>query len=105
MPADGTYTAVLDRIEAGVDGDVAVLILEDDGEAVDDLIVPIGELPDGGREPDTVIEVVVEDGELASATVDEAETQARSERAQDRFDRLSRRLSDEEDEDDDSFGE
>lgn len=99
MPADGTYTAVLDRIESGADEDLAVLILEADGEAVDDLVVPVDDLPEEGRKPDTVLEVIVEDGEFASATVEEAETERRSERAQDRFDRLSRRLADEQDED------
>ncbi|MFD1561957.1 DUF3006 domain-containing protein, partial [Haloarchaeobius amylolyticus] len=37
-----TYTAVLDRI---VDGETAVLLLEADGDVVDDLLVAVETLP------------------------------------------------------------
>jgi len=87
MLEDGTYTAVLDRLE----GDLAVLIVEDDGEAIDDLVVPIEDLPADGREPDAILEVEVACDDVTDVTYDPTETEARAERAQDRFDRLARR--------------
>lgn len=93
---DGSYTAVLDRIEAGSDEELAVLVLERDGRAVGDLVVALDALPAEGRAADTVLEVVVEDGKLVAATVDAEETANRRDRAQSRFRRLARRLPREE---------
>lgn len=87
MLEDGTYTAVLDRLE----GDLAVLVVEDDGRAIDDLVVPIEDLPEDGRQPDAVLEIEVACGDLTDATFEPAETDERAESAQDRFDRLARR--------------
>jgi hypothetical protein len=98
MPDDGTYTAVLDRFETGADDErLAVLMLEADGETVGDLVVGAADLPGDARHADAVLEVDVADGALASATYRPAETEERAEAAQDRFDRLSRRLGDEDD--------
>jgi ribosomal protein L12E/L44/L45/RPP1/RPP2 len=97
MTDDGTYTAVLDRIEVDADDRrLAVLMLEVDGEQVDDLVVPLALLPEAAQETDAVLEVDVEDGELASATHRPAETGRRAEDAQSRFDRLSKRPGDDE---------
>lgn len=86
MIPDGEYTAVVDRIEAGV----AALELDlEDGPA--ELRVEADALPERARRADAVLAVVVCDGDLVEATHDEAETERRRERAQDRFDRLSRR--------------
>lgn len=91
MVEDGRYTAVLDRFE----DDLAVLLLEDGDEVVDDLVVDRERLPSPARHQDAVLTVVVRDGDLADATYDPETTERRSERARDRFDRLSRRPPDE----------
>ena len=97
MLEDGTYRAVLDRVEAGADEELAVLIIERDGEAVDDAVVPLEVLPEEERDPDTVFNLVLEDGEVVSMEPQEAETEQRTESIEDRFARLSRRLSDSDD--------
>lgn len=83
--------AVLDRI---VDGETAVLLLEDDGEVVDERTLDVADLPADGRHEGAVFEVVLEDEGL-EATYRADEERARRERARKRFDRLSERLSDE----------
>ncbi len=82
------YTAVLDRFE----GDDAVLLLEEDGEAVDDLVVPRSDLPGRARHQDAVFTVHVDDGRLVSIRYRPHGTRSREEGAQSRFDRLARRL-------------
>lgn len=83
-----TYTAVLDRFE----DDEAVLLLEKDGETVDELLVDSSVLPDEGRQQDAVFEVTLAgEGELTNLDYDRRETEERSARSQDRFDRLARR--------------
>jgi hypothetical protein len=88
---DGWFTAVLDRIEADED-DLAVLVLERGGVAVDELVISLDVLPSAARVPDSVLCVRIEAGELAEATLDMQGTAMRQERAQNRFERLSRRL-------------
>ncbi|MDF9746827.1 DUF3006 family protein [Natrinema salsiterrestre] len=91
-----THTAVLDRI---VDGENAVLLLEADGEVVDERIVDVETLPEDGRHEGAVFEVIVEEGALLEASYRGAAERERRESAQERFDRLSERLpSDERDE-------
>ena len=92
MPSDGKYTAVVDRFEE----DLAVLLLERDGETVDDILLPKPELPESGRHQDAVLYVSVVDGEVRNATYKAEETDQRAERAQSRFDRLSQRPSESE---------
>jgi hypothetical protein len=58
---------------------------------VDDLVVPVEDLPGDAREADAVLDVEVTDGDLAAATYRPSETERRAEDAQSRFDRLSRR--------------
>lgn len=87
MTLDGTYTAVLDRIE----DDLAVLEVSDDDDDTHELVVDVADLPEEGRHPDAVFEVEVSDGEIETATYDELQTEAGKEEAQDRFDRLSSR--------------
>lgn len=86
------YTAVIDRFE----GDLAVLLLEDDGATVDDIAVDRSALPDDARHVDAVLSVVVEDEELLDASYRPDETEQRTESAQSRFDRLSQRPPSEE---------
>ncbi|MFA9416853.1 DUF3006 domain-containing protein [Natrinema sp. HArc-T2] len=92
-----TYTAVLDRI---VDGETAVLLLEADGNVVDDLPVAVERLPAAGRHEGAVLSVTVDrdEGRLLEATYRADTERDRRESLQDRFDRLSERLSDRGDE-------
>ena len=89
MTIDGSYTGVLDRFE----DDQAVLVLERDGETVDELVVDREELPEEAG-PDAVLRLVVDHGHLVDAAYDESETIARRDAAQDRFDRLAERPPD-----------
>lgn len=87
MIPDGTYEAVVDRVEDGL----ATLEL-DDGTSRHELVVDPGDLPPPARRADAVLSVEIADGDLIDATYDEAATEDRAAAAQDRFDRLSRRL-------------
>ncbi|WP_226021914.1 DUF3006 domain-containing protein [Halomicrobium salinisoli] len=87
MPADGTYTAVVDRFEEGL----AVLLLEADGEMVDELVLDAESLPEAGRHADGVLTVELRDETVVDITYEAQETTDRSERAQRRFDELSQR--------------
>ncbi|AUG48746.1 hypothetical protein BVU17_14875 [Haloarcula taiwanensis] len=86
MVPDGTYTAVVDRIEDGI----ATLELEaeDDLYALD---IEAAELPAEARTADAVLEVTVADAALADVTYEADETVDRASEAQRRFDRLSKR--------------
>lgn len=90
MVRDGTYTAVLDRFE----GAYAILQLEADGEARDQVMVERTDLPEDGQHQDAVFTVEVSDTELVAVAYEPETTDDRREAAQDRFDRLSRRLDD-----------
>lgn len=87
MTTDGTYTAVVDRFE----DDLAVLLLEADGETVDELVVDRETLPEAGQSVDAVLEVTVDDGALVAVTYDDEKTDTRANEAQSRFDALSQR--------------
>jgi len=92
MSTTRTYTAVVDRV---VDGTTAVLLLERDDTTVEQLDVPAESLPESGRHEGAVFEVDV------TLSVDEyrhrSETETeRRHAAQERLDRLSKRLDDEE---------
>lgn len=91
MTLDGTYTATLDRIEDGL----AVLLVESDGETVDERHLQESELPDAAAEG-AVLEVTFEGGELVDLGYRPEETSSRRTRLREKFDRLSRRLDDEE---------
>jgi len=88
-----TYTATLDRI---VDGQKAVLLLEEDGETIDQLDVDVTELPSEAQHEGAILEISVEAGELSEAVYRPDVTRSRKESAQERLDRLSRKLSDRE---------
>ena len=87
-----THTAVLDRI---VDGETAVLLLEDDADVVEERTLPVDDLPADGRHEGAVFEVVLEGDSSLELTYRGDEERDRRERAQERFDRLSERLSEE----------
>jgi hypothetical protein len=87
MIPDGTYTAVVDEIEDSL----ARLELEDADEELYELVLDVAELPAAGREPGSILTIKYVDGEVTDAEYDPEATERRSEAAQDRFDRLSRR--------------
>lgn len=82
------YTGVLDRI---VDGETAVVLLEADGETVDQLDVSVSVLPDAGQHEGAVFAVTLDDGNPAF-TYRPAVERRRRDTAQDRLDRLSEPL-------------
>ena len=86
-----TYTATLDRI---VDGQTAVLLLEEGDETVDQLDVDVTTLPPEAQHEGAVLEIGVEASELCEVEYLPEVTQSRKESAQERLDRLSMRLSD-----------
>jgi hypothetical protein len=87
MIPDGTYTAVLDRIEDGL----AALVVEVDGTSADELLVEPTALPEEARHADAVLTVEVQDGTMVEASYRPSETERRRESAQSRFDRLAER--------------
>lgn len=86
MTLEGTYRAVLDRVEDGV----GVLLVEDDGEVIEEVHVDPDELPadvgDGA-----VLESRFEAGEVASLSRDRETTEQRRKDLQSRFDDLAQR--------------
>ncbi len=90
---DGQYRGVIDRI---VDGRTAVILLEDENEVIEQFDVPIEDLPDAAQTDGAVLEVTVENSRLADASYLSEETENRSRALQDRLDRLSEPLSEDE---------
>ena len=88
---DGTFRAVVDRV---VDNTTAVLLVEDDGEVIEQVTVPVEALPDEVGEGDR-LSLTISEGRLISIEPNTGETRAREESIEETFDRLSRRLSDE----------
>jgi len=94
MLPDGTYTGVVDRIEEDAEGvELAVILLEDDGEVIEQVNLPRGDLP-AEVEPDTVLEVALVDGDVTDVAYLAEETETRADAAQRRFDRLAERPPD-----------
>jgi len=85
--ADGTYTAVVDSVEGGL----ATVFFEEDGEDVADALVDAEMLPEEGRHADAIFSLAVEDSDVIEWEYDETLTDERREAAQDRFDSLSKR--------------
>lgn len=81
------FTGVIDRFE----DDLAVILLEADGEVVDEVVLDREDLPAEAAHPDAVLEVTLTDGEVTDLSYDATETADRKERAQSRFDRLAER--------------
>ncbi|WP_338728650.1 DUF3006 domain-containing protein [Haladaptatus sp. DJG-WS-42] len=87
MVTDGTYTAVIDRIEDAH----AVLLIEEAGRDVDELVIHESKLPFELREANLVVHIALEGGVVKSVTADDEATDERMEDAQSRFDRLAQR--------------
>jgi len=86
MLPDGTYTAIVDRIEDGI---ATLEVRSEDGLTA--LEAEATELPAEARTADAVLEITVADSALADLTHDPDETADRASEAQSRFDRLSKR--------------
>jgi len=69
-------------------------IVEDSDGELHESVIDVDELPAAGREPGSVLTIEYDD-EVVNAEYDPEATERRSEAAQDRFDRLSRRPNDE----------
>ncbi|EMA43475.1 hypothetical protein C448_09807 [Halococcus morrhuae DSM 1307] len=82
-----TYRGVLDRFE----GDLAVVLLEQDAKTVDDIAVEREKLPSEGHHRDAIFTVELENDTLKNITYRPQETTTRSDEAQSRFDQLSER--------------
>ena len=87
------FTGVIDRFEA----DLAVILLEEDGNVVDEKVVERDELPTEAAHADAVLDVELTDGEITALSYDRDETVRRKDRAQSRFDRLAKRPPNEDD--------
>ncbi len=92
MSTTRTYVAVVDRI---VDGKNAVLLLERNGTIVEQLDIPVDSLPQEGRHEGALFEIDVMLSVDEYTYLPETETERRR-TAQERLDRLSKRLGDEE---------
>lgn len=90
-----TYTGVVDRI---VDGEIAVILLEQEDRIVDQVDVPVEQLPSSARTEGMVMAVTRRDDEVVDVTVRVDETERRQKAARERLDRLSRPLSDKDEE-------
>lgn len=88
---DGTYTGVVDRVE---DGQTAVILIEEDGDVIEQFDVPVDRLPEPAQECGGVVSVTIENEELVDIAYRAEETRERRSAMQDRLDRLSKRLSD-----------
>jgi hypothetical protein len=89
---DGTFTGVVDRI---VDGETAVILLEDDDDVIEQIDLPVDDLPAQAKEDGGLLRITLQDGELISLESAAEETRSRRESTQEKLDRLSRRLSEE----------
>lgn len=87
---DGEYTATVDRI---VDGETAVVLIEAEGDVVDQIDLPVERTP-SGCEAGSVVSVTVTDGELTDIVTRPDQTKDRRERIEEKLGRLSRRLDD-----------
>ncbi|WP_418286086.1 DUF3006 domain-containing protein [Halorubrum sp. DTA46] len=84
---DGEYTAVVDTVEDGL----ATVFFERDGEEVGNAVLEDSRLPSNARHADAILSVTLGGGRIESASYEPERTATRSEAAQDRFDRLSKR--------------
>lgn len=84
---DGQYTAVVDSIEDGL----ATVFFEQDGQEVADTVFDVTKLPADARHADSILTVVISDGEIVEAEYAAEQTEERADQAQSRFDRLSER--------------
>lgn len=87
------FIGVIDRFE----GDLAVILLEADGDVVDEKVVERDELPERAAHVDAILDVEFTDGEITDLSYDQEETVRRKDHTQSRFDRLAKRPPNESD--------
>jgi hypothetical protein len=87
-----TARATLDRI---LDGEHAVLLVEDEDGVADEIVLDVDQVPEAGRFDGAVFAVTITDAELTDLEYLDGETEQRRDEAQDRLDRLSSPLGDE----------
>lgn len=91
MTLDGPYTGTIDRVVE----EVAVVLVEggdeDDRDPIEEVYPPVDDLPDDARDEGTVLRLTFDDGDLVDVEADPDETEARLREARERFDRLSKR--------------
>ncbi|SNZ15254.1 Protein of unknown function [Natronoarchaeum philippinense] len=80
-------TGVIDRFE----GDLAVVLLEADGDVVDETTVERDELPEDAAHANAVLSVTLAEDTVLDVTYDDEETTQREQDARERFDRLAER--------------
>lgn len=78
---------VVDRFEEGQ----AVVLLETNGETIDEVVVPRTDLPDEGDMVDAVFRIRRQGDQFEDIEFDAEETKRRKESVKDQFDRLSER--------------
>lgn len=88
-----TYRGVLDRFE----GNLAVVLLEQDGKTVDEIVIDQEDLPQEGQHQDAIFRVKIGNDGLKDVTYRPQETSNQSDEAQSRFDQLSERSQNNED--------
>lgn len=87
-----SYLAVLDRFTE----EIAVVLIEDSEAPVNQLDLPVEQVPPEGRHEGAVLEARFIEGELEDLTYRPEEETSRRKSAEERFNRLSNRLPDEE---------
>lgn len=88
---DGTFAGVIDRI---VDGETAVILIEEDGEVIEQFDVAVERLPKPAKESGGVLSVTIANDEIVDMEYRETETSERRQSIRERLARLSKRLSD-----------
>lgn len=84
------YIGVVDRFE----DDLAVILLEQDGEVVDELVIDRDDLPEAANQVDAVLQISRgDDGSIRELSYEAETTTERKTQAQSRFDRLAERPS------------
>lgn len=83
------YTAVVDRI---VDGETAVFIVEEDGNPIEQLDIPMEDAPPETAEGEVFTVAVTDEWEIVALEHEPGENEERLERNRDRLNRLSEKL-------------
>lgn len=87
---DGTFTGVVDRV---VDDTTAVVLVEGDGEIIEQVTVPAEDLPAAGE--GERLSLTFREDDLVSVEHTPEATREREESIREKLDRLSRPLSEE----------
>ena len=95
LPAFGDVDLRTDDESVGnEDDDLATVFFEQDGTEVGHQVLDVDRLPEAARHANAVLSATVVDDEVTEWAYEPKETETRQSRAQDRFDRLSKRPPD-----------